>query len=473
MSFLNNLPQELLSPVLSTWLTIVDVTQLDSALCNHNLRGEFLDRAYKFGDVLQYPDSSSIWDDSCGPMTDWIFDKGAPVAGFYAVSNFLFSHTKREKYLQNHGDSIRWIEFAPTLGREKNYDLCRLVTVQLALYCPKLNRLNAADRLDDVALKPVLDMCPMLEDIALGGDGYTSRTVTEMSRKFKKLLRVELLSEHVSEKSLITLVRKNPGLVSFFTCAKGATDTFFRALALSCSGLTKLLLSFISVAHASLCILMTQCPHLQRLALDGVTYTITDQKEAEPVLCPSMQLLHFDKVHSYEDLTALGRLMRACRNLTSLDIWECPALPEDAILPIAERFPSLQEVKLYDCGVPVTDELLIDISTHYPQLRELEIPFSEDVTHTGLVAVATHCPNLQRVDVQNCDGVTDAFLLALARNCPDLQVLLVAGCSEITDRSVKAVMKRCADLVKLGVEDCIGLTDKLTEQVCARYPYSW
>jgi hypothetical protein len=45
--------QGLLSVLISNWLTIVDVARLDSAICKHEARDEFLNVAYRVGVPLQ------------------------------------------------------------------------------------------------------------------------------------------------------------------------------------------------------------------------------------------------------------------------------------------------------------------------------------------------------------------------------------------------------------------------------------
>jgi hypothetical protein len=469
MCLLNRLPAELVSSILSAWLMVVDVAHVDSAMCSAELRDEFLESAYKSGTVLRYPTSAKIWDSFCGPMNDWISSKDVPVVGLFAT-DFFFCPEKRRKYLEQQGHGIQWVEY----GYQFSYfydNNCHMQSItDIAQYCSKLVRLKVTDHVNEEGLMQIIRSCPLLEELDSFGSCSTD-VVLELSKRYSALKKVRLNCFQVDEDALVQLVHNNRGLLCFDVHRTAATETLVRELAVTCTGLVELTLGCTKVTHASICFLLKSCRSLTSLALDSITYGSNVERTVMPVF-PLMRSISLSEIRGPGSIPQLGDLLRACPNLTSLHIWECPAVPADAMLPIAVRFPSLQDIALFDCGIPVNEQLLLDISEHYPQLRKLEIPFSEDVTNAGLIAVARYCPLLEELDVTRCADVTNDSLIALAEHCLGLRHLMLAECSQITDAGVAAVMKSCSRLVKLCVEDCSELTKRMERKINKRYPNS-
>jgi hypothetical protein len=466
MFMLLNLPQALISSVLSTWLTIVDVARLDSAYCSSHHRSEFLEAAYEFGTALQYPPAMNVLNNCCNAMSLWILSKGAPVSGLFVTSNFSLQNGT--SYLQHHGRHIQWVDHE---GNWRPRADCSQHTTALAQYCSRLMRLNASTCLDEEGLMRIIQHCPLLEELTVASS-CTSQVVMELSRTYSRLKRLSLHARRLSEECLIALVRSNPGLLSFSTNADGATGAFVFELAKRCSGLEELSLSTMTVNHAPLHCLLRNCPNMTSLRLSDILYVPPEEEFALTKFTSMRKFVVHVCEQTSRDVSQLGELVRACPNLTSLSLCYWPTLLDEAILPLSAHFSSLQNFFLGDfCGCRVRDEVLLDISKHYPQLITLEIPCSFDVTDIGLVAVAAHCPLLQLVDVTCCLAVTDDTLFALAQNCRALLRLLMIGCDRVTDDGVTAVIKGCPDLVDLEVDNSVELTDELRNEVKTRRRY--
>jgi hypothetical protein len=266
MSLITNLPEPLFSLGLASWLTILDVARLDSALCNRAQREKFLRTAFQT--PLSMP-STSMSIVLTNRINEWVFQKNIPVAGLQATTGFTGSHTRRCAYLSQYGHGIRWIEYSGSSISIGSQTRIRLSVFDVAKYCPNLIRLNVGEFDLGVSLIEVVKNCTCLTELTVRGIQNPSEKITHLHIASESLRRVELFNMALEEARLISLVRRNRGLRSFGTSAPGATLAFQRELALNCRGLQDVQLHCVDVTETSIYFLLTQCAHLRSLTLKG------------------------------------------------------------------------------------------------------------------------------------------------------------------------------------------------------------
>eukprot|EP01032_Pedospumella_encystans_P012307 gene12307-14248_t len=146
-----------------------------------------------------------------------------------------------------------------------------------------------------------------------------------------------------------------------------------------------------------------------------------------------LRLENVKKLHvSHFDSVQLPHL-----NLVSL--YETPC--DDALLIAVINVTSeLQHLQIGKC-VNITDEGLIAMAKHCPQLRSIgldELP----ITDVGLEVLTRLCPHIDNLRLNDHELVTDAGLLCVAKNLTELRSLDLSYC-DITDLSLKHLTTHC------------------------------
>jgi hypothetical protein len=398
----------------------------------------------------------------------WILKKRAHVTGFYATSTFLNSTELRRMYLQEHGGAIRWIKFLSDFATSVNFSAYAPAVRDIVQYCPNLTRLDGETCLDETTLSALARSCPLLEELSICGRGYTCGAVVALSKHCTRLRELSLTCANVSdEECLIALIRANPGLQTFSTCAAGATERFLRELALNCAGLADFSINCVNVTLPSIYFLMKHCPLLSRMYIEDARF-LPSAEEQPLVQCASMRSLTLSGLDILDE--ELDALLQCCPGLTELEVWSCDALDELDTLAVAEHCPALQKLAMFGNASAAGDEVLRCVGNRCPQLRELQIQEGEAVSDRGVIAVLRKCPLLEHLDVYGCKRITDKCLAILPACCPKLRVLIVCECPKITEAGVDAVMQGCADLAALGVDGCTKIKAKTRRAIEERYP---
>jgi hypothetical protein len=438
MPALNNLPEALLSVIYSSWLTIVDVARLDSAVCQRESRKEFLSIAYRSGVTLQY--QAVFRKELCDAINVWILKKDVFMSGIYATVVFMREHERRKQYLQKYGKAIRWIEYGHGWSIWPDQTNSEQSAMEVVRSCPNLVRFRGEHSHKENVLEALVENCPFLADIAVGGYTCSVSAMFALSRSCTKLKKVQLSSINVNEECLTALVRSNPDLVSFTAHCAGATNRLIRELASSCAGLVEVSLGSVSVTDATIHFLLKQCKNLRVLALRGCP--VDDSTEGpEFTIHASMRELYLTNV-DIDDGEILG-LLQVCPGLTHLELRECSRLEQIDALHIGSHCPGLQELCLHDNPSVLNDAELIEISENCRDLRKLEIPESSDVSDESLIRVVMQCLLLSELDITGCMDVTDRSLSVLAEHARGLKVLEMYGCPKVTNAGVEAVRAAC------------------------------
>ncbi|KAL4587887.1 hypothetical protein LXL04_000763 [Taraxacum kok-saghyz] len=104
------------------------------------------------------------------------------------------------------------------------------------------------------------------------------------------------------------------------------------------------------------------------------------------------------------------------------------------------------------------DNGLIYIGNGCPNLRELDLYRSIEITDTGISVVAHGCPSLEMMNVSYCENITDSSLISLS-NCSNLNTLECRGCPRITSLGLRAFAVRCKQIIKLDIKKCFNVND--------------
>ena len=189
---------------------------------------------------------------------------------------------------------------------------------------------------------------------------------------------------------------------------------------------------FDAKVEASL-ITLGQLAHLHTLVMNSEGQKQLGEHVTDAVLqsigagCPRLERIGLGLCRGFS-LAGLVALAKGCP-LRKLDIFSCGKglMCDDS--QAAELLPHL--ANLLELRFPcreASDEVVVAIAEHCPQLRTLTLLGSERLSNAAVASLASSCPQLRDLDITSCPLLTDASLVSLTEGCEHLERLqLVHG----------------------------------------------
>jgi hypothetical protein len=354
---------------------------------------------------------------------------------------------------------------------------------------PNLKRLYL-DSISDVDEGDIIRMlrnCPLLKDVALLGLFTPEADYAEQIKE--TLDRLEKLHlECTLPSNLIT------GVLERCRCVKTVTFTTtadrdgldlsmyegqqtFAACLSTIEGLT---LNNIVVRGSSLAILAHACPRLRTLEAP-LACVRSAVLQAWSVVGPPLQTLQVQwsadapgMVHKCASVWAGLRSVElsnvtihsAQAVATALSYMRCletfclskGTVTEGLVLGLASSCPTLRVLRITDCFADNSAEAWQAFAAGHPSLREFS--FSSSVTDDMMVALSTHCPQITRLELQSAQLLTDVSVVALSKGCPQLSEVALRQATALTDASLQALRAHCKQLQRLQLPGRDALAHK-------------
>eukprot|EP01032_Pedospumella_encystans_P009090 gene9090-10732_t len=177
---------------------------------------------------------------------------------------------------------------------------------------------------------------------------------------------------------------------------------------------------------------------------------------------PNLHTLDLEYEDNLVQDSDLDVLVRACRSLTKLNLWEFSFVSDVARYSIAQHVPQLQSFHVGRCDV--TDNGVIALATAATQLRTLELYFLPN-TDEALLTVGRCCRNLRDLCVRYCSLLTDAAFVNI--NVHSLNSLDVSG-THVTGTFATHIFSKCAALESFRYWDADHLTSEFVHSLTCR-----
>jgi hypothetical protein len=396
------LPGDIITAIFSTWIDLQALARLDTAMCGSKARPRFLS---SIGDRSFVADTSAIGgcpntgQERCvQQLARWITQRRIKVkawivngdvaescsldflnliAGPHVRSlqlrklsspgaarvfpTFVASHNSLQVLVMEHCQD--WGSFA------NSDDGC----VQF----PHLRNLHIKNLTGDNVVQSVtglLNAAPGLTDLRLSA--YTHCPINDESLQAlsKNAARLEILELDIERQdftsaAVISLAQSCTRLKTLaLLCGDKVNDTVVEAFALNCSRLEGLQLSG-AFTPAALSAVASHCG-------------------------PRLRYLTLSMTHCAPD--GLIAIAKHCRQLEELQLCNCGSLPAGPLVQLLSSLPRLRELLLGGLRV-ITDEVLVAIATHLPNLQHLSLLVcGGGYTKVGAQALATSLTRLQR-----------------------------------------------------------------------------
>jgi hypothetical protein len=370
-SLLLNLPDSIGASILSSWIDLKGVIELDRAYCNNATRKSYL--AWTSGVTLM--DEIRIMNDSC---SEWFVSRGVQVrritAELFTSSGSLQHFNRFTPFFRVCCSSLQSIQIFNNIDNPRDP------------VHPKLLQF----------ISIVNEYCPYLTEIRMIGGNFRNET---------------LLAITMNRPNLLKLVVQHCRFMD--TCAFANVWTTCKRL--------QLLDFFKNDADAELLTnIVAGCPQLRDLSyrdcssLDIVKAGIFNSGS-------SLRRLEFGEL----DSDVIGLMADTCPALESLTVHDAATITKEAWTTLFTSCTALQELKLINC-----EHLDLPSLLQLRGLRLLHIEACPALTDAFILSVAAANMGLAKLVAVDCSRVTYQVVHPLLASCPWVRNLYLSNTEE-------------------------------------------
>jgi hypothetical protein len=480
MTIVSDLPDALTSSLLQSWISVADLSRLDSAVCNTVDRPAYLAVVRSPNFVVR----SSCFNEMERPHAfdedeerevmrrlrmaymAWIMKRHICTSTIDVDAVLAHSPHDTGPYLTQHGKYVTEVVCSSTSGLGKCDSLIR----DLGGYCPDVRAFTCNPRLEFATKLHTATTWSKLTKLTIhyNGDSFavfarcwmlTELTILSKYNNCGKPLRglfqqcaptlrkISARNICFDEAILRGIAARFPLLEELETTG-AVTDAVLFALADGCPGLLSLTLSSCPVTDAGIVAIasnralvalsLTWCNAVSDAGLRGVAERCTQFARIEIIDMPLV---------TDATLVALGKYGRSLRSIRLQIKDVAPA----SVHAIALCSPLLEDLQVRHC--PGIGPTVQTVAERCPKLRTLRVTLAQ-VPATAVLALAKNCPFLEDVQLEGGD-IGDAAVVALVSRCQQLYKLDVCE-TAITPRAVHAMVQRCGRRLKeMEVPGCV------------------
>ncbi|CAG8439316.1 11443_t:CDS:2 [Ambispora gerdemannii] len=217
-------------------------------------------------------------------------------------------------------------------------------------------------------------------------------------------------------------------------------------IAIRCAQLRSIkLINLPYITDYSLQQLLQRCRNLECLAIGDCTRLtnaglIEIANYARSLTTLEIYLTNTPTKHTF------SRIIKSCRKLKNLHIWDCVELDDASALTIAENLAETLESLILHNPPNLTDISLIEIATNCKNLRHFGLEPHEGVTNATLIGLANNVHNLEslKLSLRDASNITNDGFLVLANRLENLTTLQIqeSRSKNVTDLSLRMLAIR-------------------------------
>jgi hypothetical protein len=394
MCIVCGLPDDLFCGLLLSWLRLVDIGRLDSAICKSKDRPKFLSLLSGPSFVLSIMPHGNgrhrrykLLNDH---FTAWLFKRLVAASDLSINAWFAVNHSERLAYLRRHGRHVRVIY----LNLRSEAFLTVTATAELAMHCPSIVQIDGFRDGSQHHLRNIAASCPQLLEVS-SFCGLSDETLVPLGDTCVHLRVVNSFHTDFTDVGLLAIGRH--GCLLKLTIPRRCsevTDEGLRAAVSCCLLLEELVLSETTqFTFGTFVTLGQHCRHLRELTLHEIVVT-SSGSSAITVDWPQLEILRAEGAKGIAPIILAAA--RGSPRLRVLDV-ERVELCSEAVPSLAERCSLLEFVCFTDCE-SVSDEGITALVCGCPALNHLYLR-GTSVTVEGLSAIRVYCCSLKYLEV--------------------------------------------------------------------------
>jgi len=150
--------------------------------------------------------------------------------------------------------------------------------------------------------------------------------------------------------------------------------------------------------------------------------------------------------------------------LTSLTCSSIHAIHYTDLILIADCFPNLEHLALYDCD-DISVEGIGHVLRRCCKMTHLDL----DVCSVLKMTINFEVPKLKVLELSRT-RVNDDALFVISKNCRGILRLLLKDCHDVTEKGVKHVVKNCAQLQEIDLINCCNVNGNVLASLILSRP---
>jgi hypothetical protein len=471
MTIFSDLPDELTSSLLQSWISVADLSRLDSAVCNTEDRPNYLAiiksptfvvRSSCFNEMerphaFDEDEEREVMRRLRMAYMAWIMKRDISTSVIDVEVVLAHSAHNTGHYLTQHGKIVTEVVCsAPSeLGEYDSVigDLCghcphvraficnawlgSAAKLHIATSWSELTKLTVQLYEGDNNFAMFGARCRVLTELTIicyNSDEYVGPGPEFFQLCAPTLRKITTTSKCFEEPVLHIIAARFPLLEELET-TDTVTDAVLIALSTGCPCLHSLTLSSCPITDDGI-VAVARNRALVTLSLTWCSAVTDAGLRAVAENCPQLEHLRLSHMPLVTD-AAIVSLGKHCRNLRGVDL-HVEDLTPAGLRTLAKGCSQLEDLQLwgcYDIGPAVEA-----VAEHCPKLRTLRVSHAQ-VPATALLALAKHCPCLEDVRLEG-DDIRDTAVVALVSRCQQLYKLDVCQ-TAITPGGVHAIVRRC------------------------------
>jgi hypothetical protein len=390
---------EIVIAILRDWIDVYTLARLDSAVCEHGDREQFLGMTSARHFV--HPNADLVTNRPCIKAIEWLAKRQVRVTNWSI--NLDLSPSLIADLVSGTG--------GPHVGSLSLFGLhegaTAVVVTLTSLKCLKISRMCISECKHWMCLSA---MTGAAQNSLRNFEVKVCRTpyTIDFSRNnFPNLQSLTFggMNGEPSSDSIAGLISVSPNLVQFCLRSGRAHDTVLHALSNHAKRLRVLSMRHVvGFTDAALCSLARSCTYLQSLHLDSYDVISEDVMLAFAVNCRHLRAVAVRSPCTGRAVHALVTHRGAALRYLSLE--KVQFEDNSALSAIAQHCKNLQQLELLDCtDSELEAQDLVHLLSSLPQLKELVIECCDAVTDAVLSAIAKHLPKLEYLNLYDFHGL--------------------------------------------------------------------
>ena len=126
------------------------------------------------------------------------------------------------------------------------------------------------------------------------------------------------------------------------------------------------------------------------------------------------------------------------------------------------RLTSLQNLEICDCSL--TDNMLIELFPHLPELTSLNIAHNSDLSDATIITLTQNCPKVTELNICGINKLTDISLYSVAEHyTTNLTNIHISMLPLLTDTGLRVLSQSCTNITNIAICDCNFTTECMIE----------
>lgn len=318
------------------------------------------------------------------------------------------------------------------------------ITLAAVQYCPRIEVLPTHIwKSTDIAMN-ALATIHSLKELTLTSSSEFS--ISSLKCVLQSNPRVERISIQCVDDEILSCIGRHCRNLTSFRVKKpyifSVSDASFHAFVAGCPLLTEFRVEHrLGRMHNSdLRVLFHNCCQLTTLNLSTTEYSFAYDDTEHILYTPFLSLIRLIIANEAITTTALHDILIYCINIREVYLETCKQVTDETLRILTQYCCSIECLHIESCKY-ITSAGILEVVTNCTTLTYLylsHIPITDEI----LMQLSTHCLNLNTLCIQGCHGpISETCILHIVNKCTRLSYLRMTGCGVVVTPAIMSLIQ--------------------------------